>query len=420
VEWTTKLKGAAAFLTGPWGAAIAVAGAGLMLWMQYTMNAKARVDELSASIDVTTGKLDELGQRTIVDTLVGEVDPAHWRYLDTLNLGLDEAMKAIQGTESEMLSYVDSVNAATKALEKEGITAGVVTNNIYDWWKATSRATDEALLADKAITSMGGASADAAGDIATLGDEADDAAKKISPLNRALNGLNRAVSRQRAIIDFKKAIKESITKPSGEAARAVITDFDAAIKTFKDGGAAQSQFIVDNYKAVEDAIKRSNVDKDQRQKLLKPLEETRLEAEKVLTALNNIDGASVTANIIYTGGTPTAAYAPIRRAQGGAVWGSGTATSDSIPAMLSNGEYVLRAAAVRTLGLGTLNKLNHADKMTDPALLDRMAVGGTPTERAAGPLIGSIVVHNPAHDVDVERAVVRGMARAERIKKERG
>jgi hypothetical protein len=31
----------------------------------------------------------------------------------------------------------------------------------------------------------------------------------------------------------------------------------------------------------------------------------------------------------------------------GGVWGPGTSTSDSIPAMLSNGEYVLNAAATQ-------------------------------------------------------------------------
>ena len=35
---------------------------------------------------------------------------------------------------------------------------------------------------------------------------------------------------------------------------------------------------------------------------------------------------------------------------GGKVWGSGTATSDSIPAMLSNGEHVLTAADVKAMG----------------------------------------------------------------------
>lgn len=45
-------------------------------------------------------------------------------------------------------------------------------------------------------------------------------------------------------------------------------------------------------------------------------------------------------------------------ATGGHVQGPGTATSDSIPAMLSNGEYVLKASAVSRLGVGFLDSLN--------------------------------------------------------------
>lgn len=45
-------------------------------------------------------------------------------------------------------------------------------------------------------------------------------------------------------------------------------------------------------------------------------------------------------------------------AAGGAVNGSGTSVSDSIPAMLSNGEYVLNADAVSRIGVPTLNMLN--------------------------------------------------------------
>lgn len=45
-------------------------------------------------------------------------------------------------------------------------------------------------------------------------------------------------------------------------------------------------------------------------------------------------------------------------ATGGAVAGPGTGTSDSIPAMLSNGEYVLNAQAVDRLGVPFLNGLN--------------------------------------------------------------
>jgi TP901 family phage tail tape measure protein len=45
-------------------------------------------------------------------------------------------------------------------------------------------------------------------------------------------------------------------------------------------------------------------------------------------------------------------------AAGGSVIGKGTATSDSIPAMLSNGEYVVRASSVSKLGTGFLDYIN--------------------------------------------------------------
>lgn len=51
----------------------------------------------------------------------------------------------------------------------------------------------------------------------------------------------------------------------------------------------------------------------------------------------------------------------VKAAGGGSIVGAGTGTSDSIPAMLSNGEYVLTAAAVDKLGVPFLNKLNAGD-----------------------------------------------------------
>lgn len=44
--------------------------------------------------------------------------------------------------------------------------------------------------------------------------------------------------------------------------------------------------------------------------------------------------------------------------EGGKVEGPGTATSDSIPAMLSNGEYVINARSAQMIGYDTLDKLN--------------------------------------------------------------
>lgn len=66
----------------------------------------------------------------------------------------------------------------------------------------------------------------------------------------------------------------------------------------------------------------------------------------------------------------------VKKAQGGIVYGSGTSTSDSIPAMLSNGEYVVRAAAVRKIGLPTLNAINAGRGFADGGIVSASAFVG--------------------------------------------
>jgi hypothetical protein len=75
------------------------------------------------------------------------------------------------------------------------------------------------------------------------------------------------------------------------------------------------------------------------------------------SALQRIDGTTANASVIIQtikSGTSSASG----HAEGGYISGPGTPTSDSIPAWLSNGEYVLKAAAVRAIGVGQLNSLN--------------------------------------------------------------
>lgn len=56
------------------------------------------------------------------------------------------------------------------------------------------------------------------------------------------------------------------------------------------------------------------------------------------------------------------------KAAGGYISGAGTSTSDSIPAMLSNGEYVLNAASVDAIGVDNLNRINAAGCNADAAI----------------------------------------------------
>jgi len=58
----------------------------------------------------------------------------------------------------------------------------------------------------------------------------------------------------------------------------------------------------------------------------------------------------------------------VRQASGGMITGPGTGTSDSIPAYLSNGEYVINAKSAASFGYGNLDKIN------------KMAAGGLATK----------------------------------------
>lgn len=100
---------------------------------------------------------------------------------------------------------------------------------------------------------------------------------------------------------------------------------------------------------------------------------------------------TLTAKYISLGSFAEGGYVPaIRRMAGGPVYGEGSSTSDSIPAMLSNGEYVIQASAVSHYGRALFDLLN-ARQLGGEA-------GGA--ERARGLYIapGAIQVVTPAAD----------------------
>ena len=72
-----------------------------------------------------------------------------------------------------------------------------------------------------------------------------------------------------------------------------------------------------------------------------------------------------------------------KNANGGYISGPGSGTSDSIPARLSNGEYVIRAKAVQALGTDVLDKMNHAEKFADGGKVGK-DIGGKKKKRGQG------------------------------------
>ena len=67
-------------------------------------------------------------------------------------------------------------------------------------------------------------------------------------------------------------------------------------------------------------------------------------------------------------------------ATGGYISGRGTGTSDSIPAMLSNGEFVIKASSVKKYGTNFLNAVNDGSFSRIPVRVPKFADGGIVNE----------------------------------------
>lgn len=115
---------------------------------------------------------------------------------------------------------------------------------------------------------------------------------------------------------------------------------------------------------------------------------------KALTAKAAVEAKVAAASMIasmpwtaYTAGVTVASQmraasaAALKLATGGMVFGPGTSTSDSIPALLSNGEYVINADAAAQIGRTTLDALNSG---AYPAIASGGSVGGVPEEIPQG------------------------------------
>ena len=103
--------------------------------------------------------------------------------------------------------------------------------------------------------------------------------------------------------------------------------------------------------------------------------------------INSILGRTFSVNIGAEG----------KHATGGLITGPGTGTSDDIPARLSNGEYVIRAAAVKQYGVDFLDALNW----------QRFATGGLVRRYAAAPMpqVSDVVPNVQVPDAGVVRAI---------------
>ncbi len=169
----------------------------------------------------------------------------------------------------------------------------------------------------------------AKGDFDAALDTGERASALIAELNAAgANASSILASQQREVA----ALQDEALAGKAEAAKAK---------------AAEAAAAVDALKKELESLKAVPVQVD-----LKKAEESVREAQKRMQAI--LDGKPLTQSVSLTAG---GADLPAK-ADGGLLRGPGSGTSDSILARVSNGEYIVKAAAVRKLGLANMNAIN--------------------------------------------------------------
>jgi tape measure domain-containing protein len=234
-------------------------------------------------------------------------------------------------------------------------------------------------LRDKLVAVANGAT-DAASSFSELKDKADQLTSSSVDLSEATE------NQAKSLFNLKDQLKDTAKAGFGTNSAAALKNRDAledAAKAIRDRYLADvasngpTKAATDRYnRQKEELIKLASKTAGQRDEVKKLIDKYGAVPKEVKTHMEvtgqdkvnkNLDNMLAKQQALQKGIPISEAQSALRKqglkfATGGYVSGPGTGTSDSINAKLSNGEFVMRAAAVKKLGVGTLNRLNQADQ----------------------------------------------------------
>lgn len=261
-----------------------------------------------------------------------------------------------------------------------------------------------------------------------VGDEAEETTEKISALAGWISQTQTIMAYEAAWRDLRKSIKENgkqfdVTTEKGEANTTALinaaqrtAEYAASQETMASKIGAANQGLAD-LKIFLDNTKLSD---ETRAQLLEPfqlliddLREAGIDVTGLQLLLDNLQGKEVKVRVLadYTGlpaGISKQDLVGIGRARGGLVMGRGGSMADMIPAMLSRGEFVIRAQAVNSFGpefFEALNRgINPLAGMDAPRMSDR---AGGPSRSMVIENINVTAASNEPAEVTVPRALRR-------------
>ena len=285
--------------------------------------------------------------------------------------GRNRVLEQIQQIDAALTDMVVSGNAssaakAVAALEQSAQDAGAPAGALTELLTGYSSAAQEAGRAsDGAAGSIGGLGSNAArlkaeitGVTAALKgwDALDDQGAAADALAGSIDSLSEAVKANKGTLDGNTEAARTARSAFRESAGAVM----AYAETFKDP-ARKAAVLRDGLDKLKGRLKGMGLSAGEIAEITRPYDAAADAAQRVINKQAGIQ-RKIVVDIVTNYGPGSSTYnsqVPKKaRARGGAVFGPGSATSDSIPAMLSNGEYVIRASSAKRIGYGNLDRLN--------------------------------------------------------------
>ena len=372
-----------------------------------TLGLKGNLDFVDAAFQAT---LNIMGPATAAWQAWGEASAQSKKDTEAAVAGIDTAIAkakelavahgflkpAINNSTSSWLAYAQAAGEA----DTEATSLGFATRNL----------TEDSKKAKSAIESLKGA-------FDELNGKSRDSISTEADMRSAIDEMRGALEKAAPQLNKTKTGFD-LTKESGrkaaEAMNGVASSAESAATAAADEGKwRKAQRLMD----------------DARSALIKQATQwglTRGEAQKYVDTILAIPSVVRTQAYVQT----ISQYRPM--ATGGLVTGPGSGTSDSIPAMLSNGEFVMRASAVDKLGASFLHMLNSGamqgfaaggpvgSAVSNIAASVNKAVAGTPTAANLAQIVAQAAATTAqqaqlAQQAAIDAAYQAAVARADAI-----
>lgn len=379
------LGGAMGVLGGPWGIALLAATTVLGIFIAKKQEAKQRTEEFQQALRADGGAISESTQELLANIIAKEdlITKAEQFGLSTEDiigamLGEEEATRRVtEALEGQTGAYVRAADGGSKAMNDKRTAANELEEAIF----GSNEELENARELEKTRTEVMKTATEDTNTQAEanrqLADTFVDAATQARDLNTALSELSvGTIGLTDAEGKFHEAV-EKATQAHAENGLTLDQKTEAgrrnheSLVTLRDSINQTTEAQRNNDDSAMQMIVTHRRGREEFIQVRMSMGETRKQAEKLADEYLGIPGdvetairVSATGSWDYSmggkwhGGGAMSGHGSGGLATGGHVRGPGTETSDDIPVMLSDNEFVQRAAAVKKYGVGFMSALN--------------------------------------------------------------